>query len=144
MTNLVPYRQSASAMRLARIDFDDGDRRFIMHLAGGTMSLRVEVNRKSSGRIGGEAEVGGCTGGDVLLDIITMKMHDHRPIGRPSQVDDITLFGPDEAHIVRDAAALDMDVEVQLRRRGDGAGDEHHKQGQRRLKRGPAANGNAL
>src|SRR5712692_9115622 len=101
---------------LPRIDFDIDERCFLVRAVAGPM--RVHVNRKSSGRISGERHLGSGARRDTLLDVVAVQVQDERLIARPSQCYDVALLDPDQPHVFRDAAALALEIEAQLRGHG--------------------------
>src|SRR5713101_9204645 len=113
---LIPKTLPCRTTTLPRIDFDIDERRFLVRATAGP--LRVHVNRKSSGRIGGERHLDGGTGRDAFLDVVAVQVQDERLIARPSQGYDVALLDPDQPHVLRDAAVLDLDIERQLRSHG--------------------------
>ncbi len=121
---------SVHCNRLPRIDLDDGQRRVLVRMTSGGWPLRMDVDRKSPGRVSREPELGDGACGDAFFDVITVKMEDKWLIARPPQFYDIAFVEADEPHGVGDAAMLDLDVKGELRRRGADAagGDQQQRQ----------------
>src|SRR5260370_21804476 len=97
---------------LARIDLDGGQRR--VRMGAGACPLRVDVDRKSPGRVGREREFGDCSRGNAFFDVIPVKMQDNGLIACQPQLHDIACIDADEPHSVWDAATLALDVECAL------------------------------
>src|ERR1700738_1832278 len=73
---------------LARIDLDGGQRRVLVRMGAGACPLRVDVDRKSPGRVGREREFGDCSRGNAFFDVIPVKMQDNGLIACPPQLHD--------------------------------------------------------
>jgi hypothetical protein len=114
-TTVMQLLVSILSQALPRIDVDGGQRRVFVRMAAGASSLRVDVDRKSPGRVGREREFGDCSRGNAFFDVIPVKMQDNGLIACQPQLHDIAFIDADEPHRVWDAATLDLDVECELR-----------------------------
>jgi hypothetical protein len=83
--------------------------------------LRMDMDRKSPGRVGREREHSDGPRGDAFFDVITVKMQDEGLIACPSQFHDIAFVDADELLCVGDPATLYLDVKGELRRGDAGA-----------------------
>ena len=101
-------------IRLAWIDFDIDQRRFVLRAAVRALSLGVKIDRKSPCRSGLESELCNCARRGQSFDVIAVKVQDHGPIRRPAQRHDIPFFHANEPHAVRNVAIFDLQIEDEL------------------------------
>src|SRR6266851_9133528 len=100
-------------------------------MTAGASPLRVDVDRKSPGRICRERELSDGACGNSFFDVITVKMEDEGLIACPPQFHDIAFVDADKPHGVGDAATLDLDVKGELCRGCTGAAGADQQQHQR-------------
>src|SRR5216683_739941 len=90
-TEFVARADSMSSQRaLAWIDLDRDKRCFLVGLTGGRARSRMQMNREPSGRARGERHVRHRPGLHVLLDVVAVQVHGHRPIRAPAQLHDVS------------------------------------------------------
>src|ERR1700719_224380 len=108
---------------LLRIARDGGKRRLLVSMAARALGRTVHVEGEAARGAGGEGQVRDRAWFYPQFDVVAVEVQGLALVRRAAQFDDVALFDPDGSHVLRQTAALDVQVEREFSR--DGAAGRH-------------------